>query len=210
MTLSLDQRDKIYEGIPTVFDNGNLVLQKSKTRQFIKAHQPDEYPLLLVTFVSEGIPVTMVRELKSDLDPSTRIKTTTYGQICKARVSALIESPDLRQIESLAGLFSRELCSTELQINPIDDRMQFRGADPPQFPEPYETFLVLDGKKGLAKIHRCAIDFFVEYEFSWTKQFDTMQEFEAEVDGPPEPIKFMAYGNGTIFTNYSIDVILSR
>ncbi len=187
-----------------------ILLRKSKTRQFIKAHQADEYPLLLVTFVSEGIPVTIPRVLKSVLNESTRIKTTTYGQNCRARVSALIESPDLRQIESLVGVFSRELYRSELGINPLDDKMQFRGADPPQFPEPYETHLVLNGKKGLAKIHRCAIDFFVEYEFSWTKDFDTMQQFEVEMGKPPAPIKFIGRGKGKIFRNYSIDVILSR
>ncbi len=210
MTLALEQKDKIYEGIPSTLWAGRdqVVLQKTRTRQFI--NQPGEYPLLLVTFVTEGIPVTVRRELKSELDESTRLKTTTYGQICRARVSALIESPDQRQVERLAGLFSQELYRTELGINPLDDRMQFRGCDPPQFPEPYETHIILNGKKGLAKIYRCAIDFFVEYWFTWTKEFDVMQEFEAEVDGLAEPIIFNGYGDHKIFVPYSIDVILSR
>ncbi len=206
MTLTLEQKDRIYEGIPSTLWAGRdrVVLQKARTRQFV--NQP-EFPLLLVTFVTEGIPVTERRELKSEFDESTRLKTTTYGQISRARVSALIESPDQRQIELLAGLFSQELYRTELCINPLDDRMQFRGCDPPQFPEPYETHLVMNGKKGLAKIYRCAIDFFVEYWFTWTMIFETMQQFDVKIGRPP--ISFSGHGNGTIYLPYTIDVILS-
>ncbi len=196
MTLTLDQRDKIYGGIPYQFDAIGVTLQKQKSGQFVN---PPTFPLLIVTFQTEGVEVRPWQRIREEFDPVRKLRLETFGKQCRATISTIIESLDIRQLEQLADLFSHALWQTEVGINPIDDRMQFRGADPPIFLDTY--FIEMpDGRKA---IHRCAVDFFVEYEFSWTYEMPIITEIDYDI-GPIHIFKRKG------LQAYSVDMILVR
>ncbi len=172
MTLTVEQRDKIYDGIP--YRLGNITLQKQKSGQFVN---PPVFPLVIITFQTEGVEVSSRRKIRERFDPEHGLRLETYGKQCKATISTVIEALDKRQMELLADLYSHTLWQSEVGINPIDDRMQFRGADPPIFIDPYEIEL----PEGRRKIYRCVVDFFVEYEFSWTYERPIITEIDYNI-----------------------------
>jgi hypothetical protein len=200
MTLTEEQWTKIYDGIPAIFPGG-ATLQKERADQYV--NQP-AIPFILVSIVSQGIPVSDIRrDVSSVLDPVTKVRTVKFSQNMKARISCIIEALDITEVERLASLFYTALYRAELGINPYQDRMQFRGADPPESIPPYRS------EKFKKLVQRRAIDFFVEYEFFWTIPFDTIQEFEVEVN--KDTPQFTQYvGVRTNGIQYSLDVILSR
>lgn len=169
MTLTPGQWTKIYDSLPSTI--GEITLQKERSRQYL--NNPT-FPLAIITIISQGIPITTRREQVSVLSDDKLTKTTTYAQLCRARISVVIEDPDMTQVEALASGLATDLYARELGINPLHDRMQFRGCDPPTHPPPYRS------EKLKMLIHRCVVDFFVEYEFSWTLTFPVIREFEVE------------------------------
>lgn len=191
MTLTPDQWKRIYDGIPSTIRESTM--QKERSHQYV--NNPD-FPIAIITIISQGIPITTRREQDSILSDDKRTKTTTYAQFCRARISVVIEDPDMMKVEALASGLATELYARELGINPLRDRMQFRGCDPPTHPPPYRS------EKLKMLIHRCVLDFFVEYEFSWTLNFPVIREFEVEA-----PYKLQAVEDGKIF---SVDCIISR
>jgi len=171
MTLSEEQWQKIYDGLPVSLSG--VVLNKERTDQYV--NRP-AFPFMLVSIISQGIPVSDVRrDVSSVYDPATKVRTVKFSQNMKARVSCIIEALDITEVERLASLFYKELYRAELGINPILDRMQFRGVDPPEAIPPYRN------EKLKRLVQRRAVDFFVEYEFSWTIPFETIQEFDVDV-----------------------------
>ena len=197
MTLTPAQWDLIYRGIPASFANGS-VLHKFRSQQFVPT-QDANFPLCIVSIISQGIPIDHLRLLEDFWDPSVKLRMERWGYRCRARISAVIEALDIGEVERFASLFSQALYETELGINPLENKMQFRGVDPPQNLPPYYNPL----KK--MNVQRVAIDFFVEYEFSWIKNIDLIREIEIEIDGPKEPIiyKFDKHN-----LSYSLDVII--
>lgn len=178
MTLTPEQWDIIYEGIPDSFSDGSE-LNKFRSQQFINRPPVASFPLCVVTVVSQGIPVDQVKLLEDNiLDTENMVRSERWGQHCRARISASIEALSIPEVEKFASLFSQELYRGELGINPIDNKMQFRGADPPQSLPPYYD----PTKKTF--VQRVVVDFFVEYEFSWLKTFELIYTVEAEVNGP--------------------------
>ena len=174
MTLSEEQWQKIYDGLPVSFTGA--VLGKERADQYVNSKKLPGYPFMLVSIISQGIPVSDVRrDVSSVYDPVTKVRTVKFSQNMKARISCIIEALDITEVERLASLFYKELYRAELGINPIQDRMQFRGVDPPEAIPPYRN------EKLKKLVQRRAVDFFVEYEFSWTIPFETIQEFDVDV-----------------------------
>jgi hypothetical protein len=169
LTLSPEQWDKIYAGLPKTL--GGTTIAVHRTRQFVNL--PD-FPIVLITPVTEGIPVSDVRQLWEHYNESLGMMEVKFGQQCKARISACVEASGMTEARTLASLFSTALFSDELSVNPIQDRMQFRGADPPENLAPYTV-------GGKTYIHRFNIDFFVEYEFSWIKPYPVVREVLVEL-----------------------------
>jgi len=199
MTLTPAQWDLIYDGIPCSFSDGSS-LCKFRSQQFVN-HPTLTYPLCIVTIASQGIPVDHVRLLEDVFDESRKVRIERWGQRCRARISIVIEAHSITVVERFASLFCQALYETELGINPLQNKMQFRGVDPPQNLPPYYNPL----KK--IYIQRAAIDFFVEYEFSWIKTPDLIREIEVDINGPREPL---IYQFNKKFVLYSLDVILLR
>jgi hypothetical protein len=195
MTLTLAQLDKIFDGIPTVL--GGYTLSKQRSQQYV--NKPS-YPVMIFSVVSQGLPVSGsgVRVLGSYLNWSKDIRVEVWGQNCRARLSVIIETKDIRQADELVSLFMTELNASELGINPICDWMQFRGADPPQCLPPYKI-----GNSTM--IQRYAIDFFVEYLFTWKKYYDTIREVSVEIGSEPNTINFYEGRKGIL---YALDVII--
>ena len=197
MTLTPTQWDLIYRGIPCVFTDGTE-LHKFRSQQFVPK-QDANFPLGIVSIVSQGIPIDQLRLLDDFWDSSVKLRMERWGYRCRARISAVIEALDIGEVERFASLFSQALYETELGINPLENKMQFRGVDPPQNLPPYYNPL----KK--MNVQRVAIDFFVEYEFSWIKNIDLIREIEVEIDGPKEPIIYK-FDKKDLY--YSLDVII--
>lgn len=199
MTLNPAQWDLIYAGIPCSFPDGSS-LHKFRSQQFVP-RQDANFPLCIVSIVSQGIPVDSDWHILDDFyDASTKVRIERWGYRCKARISAVIEALSIPEVERLSSFFCQALYKDELDINPIQNRMQFRGVDPPQNLPPYYNPL----KK--MNIQRIAIDFFVEYEFSWTKIPDLIREVRTEIDGPRIPLIYQF--DKTDFP-YLLDVIIS-
>jgi hypothetical protein len=177
MTLTPAQWDRIYAGIPCQFDSGSR-LAKFRSQQFVKV---PKYPLVIVSITTQGIPVSSVKLLRYNSVVKSR---ETWGQNCKARITAIIEALDITECESLASQFYQVLYTNELGLTPYGDRMQFRGADPPQNLPPYYN----DKKRKM--VQRFGVDFFVEYEFSWQKNFDTIQKVILSVGDEEESSVF--------------------
>ncbi|OPY54706.1 MAG: hypothetical protein A4E48_00285 [Methanosaeta sp. PtaU1.Bin060] len=157
-------------------------------------------PFLNITIVSQGIPVGSVEEICNEFNTDTKLWRITRGCQCKARISVAIDGPDQQQVEHLTWALSNHLWQSELGINPIDDDMQFRGFDPPQFLGPYDEIHPI--------IYRGVLDFFVEYTFSWTNEYPSIREFDITADwGSIEPIYLHAVGDGAL---YKIDMLLER
>lgn len=194
MTLTPEQWDLIDRGIPCNLADGST-LHKFWYPPFT-LDQDANFPLIEVSIVSQGIPVDQLRLLEDFWDSARKVRKERWGHRCRARVSCVIEDPDISTVRRLASLFSHALYEKELGINPLENKMQFRGVDPPQNLPPYNNPLT---------VYRTAIDFFVEYEFSWIKDFDLIREIEIEIDGPKEPIiyKFDKHN-----FSYSLDVII--
>jgi hypothetical protein len=128
----------------------------------------------------------------------------TWGQICKARISAVIMALDLEEAELLASQFYQALYENELGINPYADRMQFRGADPPENLPPVYS------EKKRRLIQRSIVYFFVEYEFTWQKNFDTIQKVVLGVGNEAESSVFdWETVKQSHSAAYQVDVIIS-
>ena len=195
MTLTPEQWAKIYTGVPC--DLPGATLTKFRSQQFV---QTPEYPLLLLTKVTQGIPVTQLGLMKTN---SANVRET-WGQICKARISAVIMALDLEEAELLASQFYQALYENELGINPYADRMQFRGADPPENLPPVYS------EKKRRLIQRSIVYFFVEYEFTWQKNFDTIQKVVLGVGNEAESSVFdWETVKQSHSAAYQVDVIIS-
>jgi hypothetical protein len=118
--------------------------------------------------------------------------------------------PDMSRAEALASQFHHALYQDELGFTPYDDeyineRMQFRGADPPENIPPVYN----ERKKKL--IHRVRIDFFVEYEFAWQKNFDTIQKVVLGIGDEAESSVFdWETVKQSHSAAYQVDVIISE
>jgi hypothetical protein len=197
MTLTPEQWAKIYDGVPCNL-SGGAVLHKFRSQQFV---QTPEYPLLVITIASQGIPVTQLGLIRTN---SANVRET-WGQICKARISAVIMASDLTESMSLASQFYQALYENELGINPYADRMQLRGADPPENIPPVYN----DKKKRL--IQRSIVYFFVEYEFTWQKNFDTIQKVVLGIGNEAESSVFdWETVKQSHSAAYPVDVIISE
>jgi hypothetical protein len=200
MTLTPLQWDLIYRGIPHSFSDGSS-LHKFRSKQFVPK-QDTHFPLCVISIITQGIPVDQHPRLLDDFyDDIAKVRLERWGYHCRARISAVIEALSIPDVERLSSLFSQALYDDELGINPIVHHMQFRGVDPPQDLPPYYNPL----KK--ANVQRVAIDFFVEYEFSWVKTPDLIREVRTEIDGPRIPL---IYQFDKKEFSYLLDAIILR
>ncbi len=120
--LSVAQRDLIYAGIPS--SAGGIAFHKLKSDQFVNyPSSPEDYPMLVVTFLSEGLKPTPWRLMSQVYDPNARLWNVTIGRNEWVSISCRILSPDKRQAEILADYFSHSLWAQELMINPHDHLM---------------------------------------------------------------------------------------
>jgi len=195
MTLTPAQWDKIYKGVPDAFESGAR-LTKLRSQQYVNRPR---YPVLVISIISQGIPVSEIGLMKCNTGNAREV----WGQNCRARISAVIESPDIIECGSLASQLVQELYADELGINPIQDGMQFRGADPPQNLPPVRDEWI---KK---LVQRFAVDFFVEYEFTWQKNFDTIQKVVLDLNGEAETSVFdWETVKTTHSSSYLVDVVI--
>jgi len=205
MTLSPSQINKIYDGLPSVLDG--VSVSKSRTGQVINRAQ--SYPRLYYTLTSQGIKLGDPSILAYYNNASNNIRTEVWRQQNRARLTVFIESFDLDEADRLVHALVVELNASELGFNPINDYMQFRGADPPTLLQP---FLGPDGKK---TVQRYAVDFFVEYTLTWQKYFDVINSVYIEVETTKEnesasEFFYAAYDSSSNMASfYSLDAILA-
>lgn len=177
MTLTPAQWAKIWAGLEDM-DVAPVIMSD----QLVNAQ---DRPLIAIRVVSEGIPVTKPQYMweenvdgVEEEDPP--IKRVTYGQQCKARIKAFLEVMDLTQARELASEFCTKLDQDELFINPVDDWMQYRGSEPADHPPPYTAVRL---KK---LVQRFSVDFFVEYRYLWTKDYDIIDDVDIDYEAMGE------------------------
>lgn len=196
MTLTPNQFQIIYEGIPAILPGG-AVLYKYRTQQYVNKPQ---YPLLIVTIASEGIPVNDVGLMSRN----TSVVRETWGRNCKARICAVIEALDMNECRRLASELYTALYTSEVGLNPYMNGMQFRGADPPENLPPIRD----EWMKKL--VQRFAVYFSVEYEFTWQQNFDTIQKVVLGFKDDPETSVFdWETVKAKHSSQYEIDVIIA-
>jgi len=204
MTLSPTQINKIYEGLPTVLDG--TPVSKSRSGQVI--NRPT-YPRLYYTITTQGLKVGDPSILAYYLNEAQTIKTEVWRQQHRARLTVFIESYDLDEADRLVHALVVDLNSRELGVNPINDYMQFRGADPPKLLTPFPH------PDGRHTVQRYATDFFVEYTLTWMKYFDVIKEVYIEYETTRETesateLFYAAYDSDSNEASfYSLDAILA-
>ena len=197
MTLTPEQFQAIYEGVPEVLPSG-ATLYKYRSQQYVNKPR---YPLLIITIASEGIHVSEVRLMSRNTATATEI----WGQNCRARMAAVIEALDMNECRRLASELYTFLYSTEAGLNPYQSNMpmQFRGADPPENLPPLRD----EWQKKL--VQRFVVYFFVEYQFTWQRTFDTIQKVVLGIGNEEESSVFdWETVKQSHSTSYLVDVIL--
>lgn len=204
MALSQTQIEKIYQGLPNSL--GGIILSRPRGRQFLNSLP---YPRLVFSIISQGVPVSESRLLTEYYASSIGLRTEVWSQNMKARISLILQSQDPEQADILLNALITDLNASELGINPINDYMQFRGADPPSALPPYTD---PDNKK-LVQGH--SIDIFVEYMITWKKYFDVIKEVYVEYDTRigndiKTGVWYDSEGNDAVnyASFYSLDVII--
>ena len=204
MTLSPDQYKKVYDGLPAVLDGINV----GKTRTYQYTNRP-RFPRLVFMVVTDGIEVSQPSRLASYLNQAESLKITVWRQQFKARIRVIIDSQDRKELQRLAYAFSTWLKTTELGVNPVQDFMQYRGADPPM---PLHPVTPPDNAK---LVHRSAVDFFVEYTQTWEQAFDVIREVYVEYESQKRESSsseffYAAYDSTSNQAEfYSLDAILA-
>jgi hypothetical protein len=160
--LSVLQRAKIMSEIAKMLDGITVSTTLIPERQLIK----NVFPMCQVTFLVEGNRqrywADMLHEFIDDL---THEWKTYYGNYSRATVSVGLESLDRAEIQQIASEFNIQLWKIAYNWQLFSpSKIEFRGSDPPRFLDGYDN----PNDDGRTKIYKCVIDFFVEYEFSWT------------------------------------------
>jgi hypothetical protein len=205
MTLTPGQLEKIYRGLPDTL--AGCPINKPRSRQFLNS---TPYPRLVFSVISQGIPVSDMQLLTDYLNDSKTIRTEVWRQQMKARLTLILQTQDQVQADALINALVSELYAFELGVNPVNDFMQMRGADPPMPTPPYQD---PDNKK---LVQGYAVDIFVEYMFTWRKYFDVIRsayiEYKARKEGKQGSefwyTDINGESNAAMF--YSIDVIIKK
>lgn len=169
MPLTSEQMEKIYTGLPNSL--GGVSLSRPRGRQFLNS---EPYPRLAFSVISQGIPVGDIKPVAEYYNSSTGLRTEVWGQNHRARITLILQTQDPEQADTLLNSLMTNIQASELGINPINDYMQFRGADPPSALPSYQD---PENKK---LVQGYSIDIFVEYLFTWIKYFDVIKEVYVE------------------------------
>lgn len=158
--LSSAQKSKILDDIEDIADDLSITVLPERQR----IENATDFPLLQVTFLLEGKRQRMWRDmLHEDFDGVEW--TTMYGHIAQATVSVSIRSLDVDELQTQAFAFANafwEWAGGHWSLESTS-KIQFAGTDPPKFLPAYRD--VTDRHD----IYSCVLDFYVDYEFSWSK-----------------------------------------
>lgn len=160
--LSADQRAKIIGDIEEIANDLSLTVLDERQR----IENLDDFPLIQTTFLAEGRRQEHWQDLLYDWqDADTHEWTSYYGNISQATVSVSIRSLDVDELKTKAAAFALALWKqAHLHWRMETVEIEFRGTDPPRFLPAY-----LDAVEQRHDIYSCVIDFFVDYEFSWSQ-----------------------------------------
>ncbi len=170
--LNRTQRRKIYDGIPTYLCNLNIHKELADTHP----NRPETYPLILITFLTEGNRKSMGFQNLHDRCFGGHW-VTDVGHYASGTMSITIDSPDLVQLQDIGFEMYQKIWSTELGISVVcGDNIWFRGVEKPIFSQPY---LEPGARK---QIFRCTIDVYFEYEMTWERIDPSILTIGTKVD----------------------------
>lgn len=159
MSLSEVQRSKIRGDLEDISDDLSITFLDERQ----KIENLTDFPLAQVTFNSEGRRQRYWRALLHDYSDPYYNYTTHYGNISQATISVSIRDTDLDNLQLKAYEYNLALWKQAYNWTlENESKIEFAGSDPPKFLPPY---LALDER---TNIYSCNIDFFVDYEFSYT------------------------------------------
>jgi hypothetical protein len=159
--LSTIQRTKILGDIQTIASSLGLTVLPERQ----KIENSTEFPLIQTTFQTEG---KRQYYWRSQLHEYQLLDThkweTVSGHYAQASISIQIKSLDVDELElksyQFANAFWKQAVNWTFENT---SQMEFRGGEAPHFLPPY--LLKEDERKD---VYTCNIDFFVDYEFSWS------------------------------------------
>jgi len=187
------QRSKIITGIP----NGDLPLVQSQ--QTTTANKIPDPPMIIMSYLAEGVRQRFwADDLRGSLDPDTLEWTEHRGHHARATISLVIESFSTTELQALASEVYKELWQTDAGLGGLADHMWFRGVENPVFLPDYRS------ETHRKNIHRCAIDYYVDYEMVWDTQVPAITAYTAEVFGDDDKIIMYDTAPGC----YGMDAIL--
>lgn len=166
------QRNFIYEAIPE--ELGGFTLTKSRDGE-IQAEPP--LPRMIVSVLTEGVRVHYYMDrirYQKKLVGADKTADYWYGQIDRASFSVVLEAYDKDDLGDMGRALLLELWQNELGLywkSVTVPRMRIAKIfEPTYLPEVY------DDRNG-QNIFRLAIDFWVEYEFSWIETAPLIRRF---------------------------------
>lgn len=162
MVLSSTQRAKILADIAEIASNLSLTVLDERQ----KIENIDDFPLVQTTFLSEGRRQAYWATMLHEYQYATSHEWNTYyGHISQATVSVSIRSLDVDELKTKAYAFHSALWQTGVNWRMESaSRIEWRGCEAPKFLPAY-----LDVVERRHDIYSCVIDFFVDYEFSWSQ-----------------------------------------
>jgi hypothetical protein len=194
--LTPTQRTKIFNFIPATL--GSRTLNKVQARQL---SNKESYPLMVISFLTDGIKLDSPIKIRDEQDPDTKIWTEHWGQLNRATVSVRILDTSLDSVQELASLFMQKVWETGAGAFSLSDRILFRGTEQPVFLEPFS-----DAQERY-KVHRASIDLFFRYEFSWAVIKQPMKFFYTEIGSYVDDSHILLIDHAS--GSYSLDLILA-
>lgn len=189
--LSTSQRSRINDTIAEIAAELGITVLDERQR----IENLDDFPLCQTTFLTEGRRQNLWQDLLYESQNSfSHVWTSNYGHFAQATVSVSIRSLDPDELQSKSYAFAIYLWKILSNWHMEDDaiKMEFRGGENPKFLPPY-----LDTVQQRHDIYTCVIDFFVDYEFSWT------------VEAPPITVIYTDTRAGLVDTeDYSDEISL--
>lgn len=170
--LSTTQRTLISGAIEDIADYLNITYLDERQ----KIENLTDFPLAQINYISEGIRQSQWLDLLHETqDPVTKEWTEYHGNYSRAIVSVSLRDTDLDQLQSDAYTFvtwmHKYMGGWRLEVHTIE----FRGVNNPRFIEPY---LAYDERHN---IYKCLIEFYVDYEFSWSSIVPPITSIYADV-----------------------------
>ncbi len=198
--LTQDQRDRIYESIPTVLAGVEVT----------KVHGDDivaepGLPRMILSVIAEGIRVHYSRDrikYRRTLTDGYLSTDYWYGQVDRASFSIVLEAEDKDDLGNMGRELFLYFWESELGLSWDRDRMRLAKVfEPTYLPQVY------DNRTGKS-IYRLVVDFWVEYELSWMEKAPLIRKFNYLIQKDETAEIKLSQGENTV--SYGMNLVIKK